>query len=219
MIYEFTYEQIFEKIREKGSGDFTSHILTLGDIVDTMAGSVCPKLLASDDFCDILMGKMTPLMFPYLYPDLDHAVYVDRAVVFQDDVGHLWTAAQKMGESREGRQAIAMAPEQTSVYMRAFAGWNKLNPSTRLGKPPPDGKPGFNPDLIVMDLEKLRRSPKYLSFFTERRLKALLQNYFFHTAEETPTLGDMVVYLERVKCLSQQSIIWNAHILGQPDGG
>ena len=59
-------------------GDYRFSILTLASIVDTMSESVCPSLLASDTFCDVLMGKMTPLMFPYLFPKLDHAIFVDR---------------------------------------------------------------------------------------------------------------------------------------------
>ena len=59
-------------------GDYRFEVLTLAEIVDTMSESVCPSLLASDTFCDVLMGKMTPLMFPYLFPQLDHAIFVDR---------------------------------------------------------------------------------------------------------------------------------------------
>lgn len=178
-------------MNETANGDFVSSTLTLAQIVDTMSNTVCPKLVVSDDFCDILMGKMTPMMFPYLYPDLDHAIYVDRTMVFQDDVGHLWRVVQKLRESGN-REALAMAPEQTNHYLRAFAAWNKMNPSTKLGKPLPEGRPGYNPDLIVMDLEKLRNSPQYLNYFSERRLKSLVHNYLFHTSGEIPSLGDMV---------------------------
>ena len=62
---------------------------------------------------------------------------------------------------RREKQAFGLAPEQTNLYMRAFGGWQRVNPSTKLGRPPPDGKPGYNPDLILMDLEKLRASATY----------------------------------------------------------
>ena len=74
----------FSKTRKENPGHnltlgrYTHSVLTLAEIVDTMSDKVCPELLASDDFCDVLTGKMTPLMFPYLFPDLDHAIYVDR---------------------------------------------------------------------------------------------------------------------------------------------
>ena len=33
-----------------------------------------------------------------------------------------------------------MAPEQTKTYMQAFSGWQRLNPKTKLGRPPPGKK-------------------------------------------------------------------------------
>ena len=136
-------------------GDYRFEVLTLASIVDTMSESVCPSLLASDTFCDVLMGKMTPLMFPYLFPKLDHAIFVDRyksnyqmassvigeqqvqmatipfcrTMLFQDNIGKLWNVLRKMRSTE--REAIAAAPEQTNLYMRAFAGWQRVNPTTR----------------------------------------------------------------------------------------
>ena len=87
---------------------------------------------------------------------------------------------------------IAMAPEQTKTYMVAFSQWQKMNPSTKIGRPPPNGKPGFNSDLIVMDLDKLRASASYRTFFNEAKLNQLVKNYMFHSASDTPSLGDMI---------------------------
>ena len=66
--------------------------------------------------------------------DLDHAIYVSRELVFQDNIGHLYNVIKKM---KRGKEAIAMAPEQTKTYMQAFSGWQRLNPKTKLGRPPP----------------------------------------------------------------------------------
>ena len=85
-----------------------------------------------------------------------------------------------------------MAPEQTKAYMQAFSSWQRMNPSTKIGRPPPNGKPGYNPDLIVMDLDKLRASASYKKFFNEAKLNQVVKNYMFHTSQETPTLGDML---------------------------
>ena len=63
--------------------DFYSDIVTLAHIMDHTTATVCPRMAVSEEFCDILMGKMTPLLFPYLFEDLEHAVYVDRNIMFQ----------------------------------------------------------------------------------------------------------------------------------------
>ena len=92
---------------------------------------------------------------------------------------------------KKNREAIGMAPEQTNTYMRAFGGWQRINPSTKLGRPPPDGKPGYNPDLILMDLEKLRSSASFKSYFNERRLNKLIKNYLYHSSADIPSLGKL----------------------------
>ena len=119
----------------------------------------------------------------------------------QDNIGHLYNVIKKM---KRGKEAIAMAPEQTKTYMQAFSGWQRLNPKTKLGRPPPDGKPGFNPDLMLLDLDKLRSSAKFKTYFDERKLNALVKNYVFHSSGEIPSLGDMVNLI----AADSESLIW-----------
>jgi hypothetical protein len=180
---------ILEKVNMTSNCEFTSEIVTLSHIIDVTNKNICPHLGTRSEFCEIIMGNMTPLLFPFLFKDLDHVVYVDRSLVFQDNIGYLYPILQKMKKSKEG---LALAPEQSKTYMQAFASWQRMNPSTKLGRPPPDGKPGYNPDLILMDLDKLRASASYRSFFNEVKLGKLVKNYMFHSSSETPTLGDMI---------------------------
>lgn len=180
---------IMSKINLTSNCDFTSHIMTLSHIIKETNDEICPMLGTRSEFCEILMGNMTPLLFPYLFKDLDHVVYVDRKLVFQDNIGLLYPSLEKLKRSKHG---IAMVPEQSKTYMRAFAQWQKVNPSTKIGRPPPNGKPGYNPDLILMDLDKLRASASYRTFFNEVKLNTLVKNYMFHSESETPCLGDMV---------------------------
>ena len=56
-----------------------------------------------------------------------------RTMLFQDDIGKLWNVLKKTRSTE--REAIAAAPEQTNLYMRAFAGWQRVNPTTRCGLP------------------------------------------------------------------------------------
>jgi hypothetical protein len=69
--------------------------------------------------------------------------------------------------------------------MTAFSSWQRLNPKTKLGRPPPDGKPGFNPDLMLLDLEKLRSSAKFKAYLDERKLNSLVSILFNSNLAET----------------------------------
>ena len=81
-----------------------------------------------------------------------------------------------------------MANEQTNLYAKSFAGWQKINPSTKLGRPLPDGKPGYNPDMMLMDLDKLRASTLYRSYFNEPKLNRLVKNYVYQGCWNLPTI-------------------------------
>lgn len=153
-------ERVFERVNASTQLTFDHHIVTLASIMERMTNEICPQLgISSEDFCDVLMGKMTPLLFPFLFPDLNHVIYVDRNIRFQDDIGALFhVLVEVMGPTSA---ALAVAPEQTNLYMRAFSTWQRINPTTRLGRPPPEGRPGLNPDLILLDLRKLRTNTTY----------------------------------------------------------
>ena len=74
---------IVEMVNKTSNCDFTANIVTLADIIDKTTNEICPALHIKEEFCEIIMGNMTPLIFPYLFPDLDHAIYVSRELVFQ----------------------------------------------------------------------------------------------------------------------------------------
>ena len=72
-------------------------------------------------------------------------------------------------------ESIGMVQEQTLKYMRAFGSYHIKSPSTKLGRPPSKGNPGFNPDLMVMDLVKLRADTSYKSMIHELKVNIRIQ--------------------------------------------
>ena len=74
---------VIEKLQQSSEGEFSSQILTLSEIIQRSNGEICPKLGVRTEFCEIVMGNMTPILFPWLFPQLDHAIYIDRKMVFQ----------------------------------------------------------------------------------------------------------------------------------------
>ena len=86
--------------------------------------------------------------------------------MFHDDVGKLYNEILKM----DPEESIGMVQEQTLKYFRAFGSHQVKSPGTKLGRPPSQGNPGFNPDLMVMDLVKLRTNPTYKSMIHELKV-------------------------------------------------
>ena len=75
--------KVLDKLNESSECDFTKQILTLSEIILRSNNEICPKLGVRSEFCEIVMGNMTPLLFPWLFPNLEHAIYIDRNIVFQ----------------------------------------------------------------------------------------------------------------------------------------
>ena len=71
-------------------------------------------------------------------------------------------------------ESIGMVQEQTLKYLRAFGSYHLKSPSTKLGRPPSKGSPGFNPDLMVMDLVKLRNDNSFKSMIHELKVETII---------------------------------------------
>ena len=63
-----------------------------------------------------------------------------------------------------------MVQEQTPKYLRAFGSHHVKSPGSKLGRPPSQGNPGYNPDLMVMDLLKLRLNTSYKALIHELKV-------------------------------------------------
>ncbi|XP_040567139.1 uncharacterized protein [Lepeophtheirus salmonis] len=175
---------IMSRIREKSTIRIEHQILTLNEFYSKSKNTICPRLTDSKEFCELLITHLTPLLFPYVFKDIEKAIYLEHGLAFQDDIGMLYHTMKKLNISHEG---IAAVFEQSSRYMRSFGTWQRINPTTKLGRPPSEarGKPGFNQALLVLDLSKLRNNREYRTFLNEKRIAKLINTYKFHGTVKT----------------------------------
>ncbi|KAG2463442.1 XXLT1 xylosyltransferase, partial [Polypterus senegalus] len=61
-----------------------------------------------------------------------------------------------------------------------FWQYRRENPSSKVGDPPPDGQPGFNSGVMLLDLEAMRHSELYNSLLEPKLLSHLADKYHFH---------------------------------------
>jgi hypothetical protein len=177
--------------------------------VDPQA-SLCPSLAQSKDYCGLLLGRLTPLVLPWLLHDLKYVVYVDRHITFHDDVGKLYNSLSRL----DGEQGIGAVQEQSPRYMRAFGTHHLQQPASKLGRPPSRGHPGYNPDLLLLALDRLRGDADYRASLGELRLSLLMRRweeasydarfvssirivcrFSYHPEETLPGLGNISLFL------------------------
>ncbi|KAM9762262.1 xyloside xylosyltransferase 1 isoform 1-T4 [Menidia menidia] len=74
---------------------------------------------------------------------------------------------------------IGIAREMQPVYRHTFWQYRKENPHTRVGEPPPDGLPGFNSGVMLLDLSAMRASTLYNQLLKPSSVDKLTQHYRF----------------------------------------
>lgn len=60
-----------------------------------------------------------------------------------------------------------------------FWQYRKENPKSHVGDPPPDGLPGFNSGVMLLNLEAMRRSTLYNQLLEPGRIAQLAEKYHF----------------------------------------
>lgn len=201
-------DQIMSKVNLTSNCNFQYSLVTYDYIVDTIEGSLCKDIAVSHDYCNLLMGQLTPLLLPYLLPHLPYIVHIEKHITFHDDVGKLYNSLLKMDSKDE---AIAMVQEQSMRYMRAFGTHHLKQPGSRLGQPPSRGHPGYNPDLLLLDLARLRKDPGYRTMLGELKLSLIIRKYSYHPESQVPSLGDVLNLMaaERPGLFHQLPCEWN----------
>ncbi|XP_034738424.1 xyloside xylosyltransferase 1 [Etheostoma cragini] len=74
---------------------------------------------------------------------------------------------------------IGIAREMQPVYRHTFWQYRKENPQTKVGDPPPDGRPGFNSGVMLLDLGAMRDSALYNKLLEPSNVAKLADHYRF----------------------------------------
>ncbi|KAM4628887.1 xyloside xylosyltransferase 1 [Polymixia lowei] len=74
---------------------------------------------------------------------------------------------------------IGIAREMQPVYRHTFWQYRKENPQSKVGEPPPDGLPGFNSGVMLLDLGAMRASALYNQLLEPGNVAKLADQYRF----------------------------------------
>nr|XP_020820344.1 xyloside xylosyltransferase 1 [Phascolarctos cinereus] len=106
---------------------------------------------------------------------------------------------------------IGIAREMQPVYRHTFWQFRRENPQTRVGDPPPDGLPGFNSGVMLLNLDAMRQSALYQQLLEPAALQQLTEKYRFQGH-----LGDQdfftVVGMEHPELFHVLDCTWNRQL-------
>ncbi len=109
-------------------------------------------------------------------PETMHKVIMlDADLKFKADIKNLYAHFQQFQEGN----IIGIGRDLQPVYRHTFWQYRKENPGTRVGAPPPDGLTGFNSGVLLLDLDRMRKSELYNSMLLRDSVSQLAKEFHF----------------------------------------
>ncbi|XP_076438505.1 xyloside xylosyltransferase 1-like [Babylonia areolata] len=108
-------------------------------------------------------------------PSLHRLIMLDADLKFKDDIRRLNDLFDRFLPSN----VIGIAHENQPVYRHVLSMYRQSHPNTRAGSPPPEGLPGFNSGVLLLDLDRLRRSERYNTMLDTDMIQSLSKKYLY----------------------------------------
>uniref|UniRef100_A0A1A8JB65 Xyloside xylosyltransferase 1 n=2 Tax=Nothobranchius kuhntae TaxID=321403 RepID=A0A1A8JB65_NOTKU len=106
---------------------------------------------------------------------LTYIVQLDLDLKYRTNIRNLFQEFDKFPPGA----VIGIAREMQPVYRHTFWQYRKENPNTRVGEPPPEGLPGFNSGVMLLDLSAMRESSLYNQLLKPNNVAKLADQYRF----------------------------------------
>ena len=109
-------------------------------------------------------------------PDtMEKVIMLDADLKFKADIKELFDRFELF----EPENVIGIGRDMQPVYRHTFWQYRKENPGTRVGEPPPNGLTGFNSGVLLLDLNRMRKSKLYNSVINADSVKQLTEEFHF----------------------------------------
>uniref|UniRef100_UPI00358EC674 xyloside xylosyltransferase 1 isoform X1 n=2 Tax=Myxine glutinosa TaxID=7769 RepID=UPI00358EC674 len=119
-------------------------------------------------FLSVAMHRILPF-------DVERIILLDLDLKFKTSIRLLFTEFDQF----KVNAAIGIAYEMQPVYRHTLWQYKRENGGTPVGEPPPHGFPGFNSGVLLLDLNRLRRSVIYNELLTPAAVELLAEMFHF----------------------------------------
>ncbi|XP_005419143.1 xyloside xylosyltransferase 1 [Geospiza fortis] len=119
-------------------------------------------------FLSVAMHRIMP-------KEITRIIQVDLDLKYKTNIRDLFDEFDNFPEGA----VIGIAREMQPVYRHTFWQYRRENPQTKVGEPPPDGLPGFNSGVLLLNLEAMRQSKLYNQLLEPTMVQKLTEKYHF----------------------------------------
>ncbi|KAJ1162906.1 hypothetical protein NDU88_003370 [Pleurodeles waltl] len=151
-------------------------------------------------FLSVAMHRIMPKEIPRIIQlDLDLKYKANIRELFEEFDNFMHTAV------------IGIAQEMQPVYRHTFWQFRRENPKTKVGDPPPEGLPGFNSGVMLLNLDAMRQSRLYNQLLEPKVVSHLAEKYHFKGH-----LGDQdfftMIGMEHPELFHVLECVWNRQL-------
>lgn len=109
-------------------------------------------------------------------PEQNIAIMFDADTKFRTDVKEIFKEFDNFGDSA----LFGLAPELSPVYRHVLYLYRSKNPKTIFGDPGHSGGyPGYNSGVILLNLDRLRKSLEYDQIVSRDMVEHIVEKYYF----------------------------------------
>ncbi|XP_009881734.1 PREDICTED: xyloside xylosyltransferase 1 [Charadrius vociferus] len=119
-------------------------------------------------FLSVAMHRIMP-------KEITQIIQVDLDLKYKTNIRDLFDEFDNFPDGA----VIGIAREMQPVYRHTFWQYRRENPQTKVGDPPPDGLPGFNSGVLLLNLEAMRQSKLYNQLLEPTMVQKLTEKYHF----------------------------------------
>uniref|UniRef100_UPI00398ED383 xyloside xylosyltransferase 1 isoform X2 n=1 Tax=Pristiophorus japonicus TaxID=55135 RepID=UPI00398ED383 len=119
-------------------------------------------------FLSVAMHRIMPA-------EMTRIVQLDLDLKYMSNIRGLFGEFEKF----QPGAVIGIAREMQPVYRHTFWQYRRENPKAKVGDPLPDGLPGFNSGVMLLNLEAMRQSELYNQLLNIGNVRKLTEKYHF----------------------------------------
>jgi len=168
--------------------------------VQSVLGNNHPKYEDIIFLLSLSLHKILPL-------NIHKIVQLDLDLKFTTNLRAIW----KEFDNFQHTNMFGLAHENQPVYRHLLWKYRDENPGTKVGNPAPNGNPGYNSGVLLLNLDKIRMNDKYNSYLEPENVQKLVEKYRFKGH-----LGDQDFYtllsFERPEFFYTLSCGWNKQL-------
>nr|XP_028587717.1 xyloside xylosyltransferase 1 [Podarcis muralis] len=119
-------------------------------------------------FLSLAMHRVLP-------KEISRIIQVDLDVEYRTNIRELFEEFDNFPEGA----VIGIVHEMQPVYRHLFWQYRQEHPGTKVGEPPPDGLPGFNSGVLLLNLDAMRHSELYNRLLEPGAAQRLADQFHF----------------------------------------